>query len=132
MITDPELTQARGWQLALMVDECRITRPGTSADVWDAATETMIPGPAETVYAGPCRVAADTTRPAQRDAAGEPVVTQAWWVTLPWDVEGVRDGDRVEVTMAADLDLTGRVFTVAGVAASTFVTARRLNCTEVR
>ena len=100
MTIGPAITAAlpdlRAQALSLMTSTATITR-GTGEPVWDPVLEEMSDG-AATIYDGPARllrISSMTGRPV--DAAGESVVVTPYTLTLPWDTEGIEDGDRIEV-----------------------------------
>lgn len=123
------LLRGRRAAQALMVDSCRIDRPGEP--VLDPATGASIT-PTALVYVGSCRVQVTDFTEA-RPEAGQ----RAWTVTratisVPITVLGVRVGDVVTVTTSSlDPDLTGRSWRVAASVDKTHATARRLLCEEV-
>jgi hypothetical protein len=115
----------------LMVDTCTVTRvTGGSGD-----PETGIYTPTRaTVYTGKCRVQqAPIARAGSRSEVGEASVVQVGYILqLPTSVTGVEVEDIATVTASAlDSGLVGRSFRVAGQAAKTHATMRRLEIREV-
>jgi hypothetical protein len=117
-----------------MVDTCTIVRvTGVTTDpVNGRPTETTAP-----VYAGKCRIQQHTG--SGRGAAGNradvgeaSVVQVTFELQLPMSAARVLVEDRVTITASAlDPQLVGRVWRVAGQAAKTHATSRRVEIREV-
>lgn len=107
-----------------MIDECFITRDqqGNEDDTLDETTGQLIRpvNDAETVYFGKCMVQYISSRDELFDRGHEPVFRNVHELIIPHDIDGVRLGDRVEITTATnDEDLEGIVFRVAEIRRST-------------
>lgn len=114
----------------LMVDTCRLERPGTGEQaITDWSTlDTPDPAPTE-LYAGPCRV-----KPNGGDrvvmAGDDPTTLLPFAVSVPPTVTDVRVDDVVVVLTSGDPALVGRRLRIRSVAVGTHLTARRLGCEE--
>lgn len=135
------LAEGRALQLALMVDTCRITKPGEGEPVLNDDLQYERP-PAVLVYEGPCylQIKADINSNVVEITAGErewsyqtltlhiPVITPADAVGNPADA---RVDHTVEyLTAAEDPELVGRLFQIRALHHKTRATARRLRVTE--
>lgn len=113
---------------ARMVDACTISHAGTDDTTFDPNTGTYIDAADSTVYSGPCEIQVSDGLNAQQSDTGATLVTDTR-VTLkiPVSVTGVEIGDLATITTATnDPDLLGQTFTVIGLHAKTYATARRL------
>lgn len=112
-----------------MTDACVITRVTghtTNPDTGVMAETTA------TVYSGKCRVQQRGAGGSRTDVGEASVVEVTTELQLPMSVTGVQVEDRVAVTASAlDPSLTTRSWRVAGDAAKTHATARRLEIREV-
>lgn len=132
-ILDGALASGRAAHQALMVDGCRIFRPGEP--VLDRATSELIPGPDTDLYTGACRLKSQRMpRPAE---AGEELQMLARYelalpfaATLPTGQE-LRVGDQVSMTASADARLVGQRLTVMAVDFGSTATAWRLTVQDL-
>lgn len=113
-----------------MVDTCTITRPGAGAGVFDPVTGQTAPAAASALYAGRCWTKTRDVGAQAQQVAGQAVTEMAYVVSIPWDTTGIEVGDRVTITGSTDPGAVDRVLVVRSVEASTFMTARRLTCTD--
>lgn len=113
----------------LMIDTCTIVR------VTGVTTDPVNGRPAETttpVYSGRCRIQQRGATGSRTDVADASVVQVTYELQLPMSAAAVLVEDRVTVTAAAlDPQLVGRVWRVAGQAAKTHATSRRVEIREV-
>lgn len=123
-------TLARGRALAesLMVDSCRITRPGDGDPVFNNATGQYDDPPPITVYEGKCRLQVRESNPSSADVAGASWTLQDLDLQLPVvGSEAVAEDQTVEyLTSAHDPALPGKRFRVSGLFVKTHATSRRL------
>lgn len=113
---------------ALMVDACTITR-STATQTLDTASGEYVTTPAETVYAGPCRVKPSDNTDRVVDAGGQAVSLFPFVVSLPISAVQHEVDDVVTVTTSQlDPALAGLVLRVRQVLAGSHMTARRLGC----
>lgn len=126
----PELrTEAEG----RMVDACRITRAGVGDTVFDPETGTYTDGTDATVYSGKCEIqVTDGLNARQSETGGTEIIATRVTVKVPVSTTGIRINDVVTITTATnDADLLGQRFTVVGLHAKTFGTARRLQVERI-
>lgn len=119
---------------ALMVDTCRITRPGEGNGPFNQDTGQYDKPPPVTVYEGKCRVQVPSDiANATQVAAGEAEWTvQAAVIQLPVaGSEAVRVHQTVELLdVVYDLALEGRKYDVTALHHKTHATSRRLRVKE--
>lgn len=121
------LAAGRAFLPASLADACVIEHP-TGASTRNPTTGEVVKTYV-TVYTGPCKVS-DAT-PSGTEVAEAHRATLTPKVTVPSDVVGVVEGDRVTITASAsDPDLVGRQLRVQGPMHETWGTARRLQCIE--
>ena len=114
---------------SLMVDACRVERPGEL--VTDAETGDVTPG-YSAVYEGACKVQAASSVVSSPDAGEHSWAVQQLQVHVPVSVGPVQTDDVVTVTASVYAPhLVGRAFRVAGLAAKSWATAQRLIVEEV-
>jgi hypothetical protein len=126
------LRRGRAAAERLMVDTCKVTRVTGEPGLIDPETGLREPPPTVTVYEGKCKV--QTYEPNEsRPEAGEHLWTlQRYGLHVPVGAGPVMIGDRIEITVAAaDPQLVGRVFEVAGRMNKSMATAQRLLVDEV-
>lgn len=111
-----------------MTGTCTITR--------EAVTPTWNPvsgpgdGATEIVYEGVCRVSADGSPGAVRDAAGQPTAPRTYTVAVPEHADAA-PGDLVTIDTAPGRPgAVGRTFTVLAAAAGTDAFETLLTCTD--
>lgn len=128
------LARGRRAAEALMVDTCRITRPGTGERDYDKGTMQYTDPQREVVYEGKCRVQLTAQSVgASNQAAGERLTTiQVAELQLPVvGTEGVAVHDVAEILTAKNDDaLQGRQLTIAARHEKTHATSRRLRLKE--
>ena len=117
---------------SLMLDTCKITRPGTATGI---DPDTGLPREPEpvTIYDGPCKVQ-DTRTVVQVAQSGDHAYTlNQLYVHVPVSAIGIKVGDTITIT-ASPLDpaQVGRAFRVAGLFRKTMATAQRLPVEEVQ
>jgi hypothetical protein len=123
------LPELRRQAESMMVDACKVEY--VSGTTWDEGSGTSAPA-YSTRYEGKCRTQTTLTAEANPDAGEREWVVQSLTVAVPMSATGFQIGDRVTITKTLlDLDLLGRVFTVAALAHKTHMTARRLRVEEV-
>lgn len=116
----------RGQWTSRLIDTC-VVKTASGPPVFDPNTGQYTPAFTE-LYDGPCLV-----RPA---AAGEAtfgearVATFEYTVFIPYTIEGIEPGHLVDVTSTHDPELDGRQLVVDNVSRDSYVTIRRLACTE--
>lgn len=110
----------------LMEDTCRITSDGETT--WDEATLSNVEGPRVTVYEGECRLLSPYRAPTTASTPGQVQAVQLSRLSLPVATSlGILEGMEVEyLTSESDPDLVGKKFRIAGGAAQSDATARRL------
>jgi hypothetical protein len=109
-----------------MVDSCVVKEPA-GPGVFDPDTGLITPGYA-TIYDGACLI-----RPAAAGSATfgeERVATFEYTVFVPHTVEGIEPGQLVDVSSTHDPELDGRQLVIDNVSRDSYVTIRRLACTE--
>lgn len=131
MLTDTELAGCQQMQLAIMLDVCEIREP----DYW--STETRQPGPIAWQYLGgdqiPCRAASaggDMAGNRGSTAGGQGLTLNKIVVTLPVTIHPLPGQVITIVSAEHDPLLAGRRFVVDTAQPSTWLTARRVLCTE--
>lgn len=136
MLTDTELADCRALQAEGMPDVCTIRRPGGTRGAFDPATGTYDTVPYDPYYpatgdTGICRVqSAGDSLAAETVAADQQVTTHVCVVAVPYSVTDVQVGDIIKVTTSNDPRWAGREFKVGDIQGSSFVTARRLLCSD--
>lgn len=112
-----------------MGDACTVQRSSgsdTTNPVTGVGTTTYT-----TLYTGKCRVQQNSVTGSRHDIGQDSTLTQPFIVSVPTAVTGLKVGDRVTITSAADADLVGRVFLVGAVVHKANLTARRLGVEEI-
>jgi hypothetical protein len=124
-------TAVRGRRLAesIMVDTCTITRPGSDSGTFDPDTGETVPSARTTVYTGKCRSRSREVLSRVAEMGGQAVTTSAYVVSIPVTTTGVEVGDMVTVTASNDPGAV-RNLIVQSVESATYVTARRLLCSD--
>lgn len=109
-----------------MEDRCRITSDGES--VWDEEKLDTVEGPRVTVYEGKCRLLSPYRAPTTASTPGQVQAVQLSRLSLPVAKSlGILEGMEVEyLSSESDPDLVGKKFRIAGGAAQSDATARRL------
>ena len=116
-----------------MVDECRITGPGTGS-TYNPATKTSTRTPGETKHEGATYLQEPTNQPRTVDFGGEATQVTGYVaaVDIAWD--DVEVGDTYTLTAVnehGDPRLIGRDFKVAKVGVDTFAAQRILELEEI-
>jgi hypothetical protein len=111
---------------SMMEDTCRITSAGETS--WDEEALDNVAGPRVTVYEGKCRLLSPYRAPTTASTPGQSQAVQLSRLSLPVETSlGVMEGMEVEyLSSASDPDLVGKKFRIAGGAAQSDATARRL------
>ncbi|MEV7599867.1 DUF6093 family protein [Kitasatospora sp. NPDC089797] len=123
---DQVLGAGRAAHQQLMLDTCTITRSG--APVLDRNTSALTPGPATTLYAGPCRLKTQRL-PRDRRAGERLAVTARYEVALPYGATTaarLQIGDTLTITSSGDTRLVGRALSIMAVDYGSTATAWRL------
>lgn len=111
-----------------MTDACTIQHPTGSST--DPATGVVTPT-YSTVYTGAAKVNRIGS-PAGQDVGEAHLAVLSPTIHVPITVTGVVQGDLVTITASTlDPELVGRTFRVQGPIHETYLTARRLQCTEM-
>jgi hypothetical protein len=122
------LGRARLAAVALMTDECALTRPGARG-AFNASTGSYDPADAGVLYAGACRVKTKDLSDRVVQAGEQPVSLWPYMVWLPISVTDVQVDDLVTVTGSEfDAGLVGLVLRVRQVTFASQVSSRRLGC----
>ena len=113
---------------ALMVDTCRITKPGVGKPVRDPDTGEYVDPPRVTVYEGPCRWRNAYPAPQSVQAGGVTWAADIVIVSIPVaEAGGIENGCVVELTASAmDPASVGMTATVMADHVQTFSTACRV------
>lgn len=113
-----------------MVDACVITR--VTGETTDPDTGEVTPT-VVTVYSGKCRMQQQVAEARPADVGQAYVLQQPFELQLPMvGSEGIQAGDKVQLTVSLDADLTGaRRWWVRGLAHKTHATSRRVGLEEV-
>lgn len=113
---------------AIMVDTCRIERPGKAAPDGRGGTT----HPRALLYEGKCRVQRALGGASAQEVAGHEYTPRPLTIHLPVGAVGVEGDDVVTVTeTAADPLLVGRVFRVVVPAGKSLASAYRIPVEEV-
>lgn len=128
------LVKARRDAENLMTDHCTVTRPGEST----TDPDTGLPNTGtEQVYQGKCKVhtsgglASEQAEGSAAQAMGAVSLVWSLYVHFPYDTNGLRAGDVVEITESANPLLTGRrLRLVSPQSEKTHATACRWNVKE--
>lgn len=128
------LSKARRDAEGLMTDQCTVTRPGEST----TDPDTGLPDTGtEKVYEGRCKVqtsgglASEQTEGSAAQNMGAVSLVWSLYMHFPFDTDGLRAGDVVEVTESANPLLVGRRFRlVSPQSEKTHATACRWNVKE--
>ena len=117
------LAKARRDAENLMTDHCTVTRPGEST----TDPDTGLPNTGtEQVYQGKCKAEGSAAQ-----AMGAVSLVWSLYVHFPYDTNGLRAGDVVEITESANPLLTGRrLRLVSPQSEKTHATACRWNVKE--
>lgn len=113
----------------LMLDECEITRDteGAGDDIWNAATGTYTPPPAdiEYIYSGPCMIS-NRGGGSDQEQGGQYLRESPYMVTLPLDAPTLVKKDLLVVTLShRDPDLLDKEFSIDEPLYSTYAVSRR-------
>jgi len=115
-----------------MVDECVVTRVVGPPGPIDPETGLREPPPTETVYSGRCKVQTYEAHESKPEAGDRIWTVQRYYVHIPIGAGPIRVADQVQITAsAADPNLTGRHYDVAGLLHKSMATAQRLLVDEV-
>ena len=129
------LERGRKRAVALMLDQCTVTRPD-GEEITDPATgEVTFTG--TQVYPaggqpGRCKVQTGQVQEATPDTAGRLVTVQRYQLHLPIDAGPVHVGDLATITDSAqDPQLAGKTYRVTATHHKTLATAQRVQIEEV-
>lgn len=130
-LTDIELDWIRVDQTAELDAFClvyRITDPGTISKV-----DGLFTGPTSvTIFSGLCSVTPIVSRRDRFDVHGEQQVYQNQYrVLLPYDADGIRIGDLLQVTSSEDPDFVTKEMEVKDVLLVTDISLRRLTVIDI-
>jgi len=113
---------------SLMQDTCTIRR--VTGETLDEDTLEIVPT-YETIYAGKCKVQAQTTLQSSAQEIGGRVATVVTRrVDVPTSAPEVQVNDEVVIDTSLDGQLVGKTFRITTPFAKTFATARRLEVQE--
>lgn len=114
---------------ALMVDTCRIERPGEA--VTDPETGAVTPS-FEAVYEGPCKVQQTLAQSSSAEAGGAVYTLQDTRVDIPVGAGPIQTGDRITMlTGVYNPALIDNVYRVTELFEKSFQTAQRLRAEEL-
>lgn len=130
-LSDIELGWIRVDQIAELDAFCtiwRLTNPGTISK-----TNALLTGPSTvTVFTGLCSVTPIVSRRDRFDVHGEQQVYQNQYrVLLPYDADGIRIGDILQVTSSEDPDFLLKEFEIKDVLLVTDISLRRLTAIDI-
>lgn len=119
--------RGRAFAQSLMIDACSIQHPiGSTTD----PTTGQVVKTYTTVYTGPCRVSHEGA-PSGQDVAEAHLAVLNPVVSVPATVTGVAEEDLLTITACVlDPEMVGKKFRVKGPVHYTYLTSRRLHCTE--
>lgn len=136
MLTAAEITGMRTTSASALPDTCTITRPSADPPTLDPVTLDSDPAPAETIYAGVCRVRPRGTDEQDTQVGDLHETLGDYIATLPalsthdgvtaGDPNDVRVDDYLTVTASSDESMTTRHFQVRHVGWSSWQIDRRL------
>ena len=129
MIAEESLQAGRALAESLMVDTCRIERPGESV----TDPESGVVSPSFTlVYEGPCKVQQTLAQSSTAEAGGAVYTVQDTAVHIPVGVGPVAPGDRATMlTGVYNPALVGNVYRVTDLYEKSLQTAQRLRVEEL-
>ena len=128
---DPEesILEARADAESLMIDSCRITRPGEVVTDPNTGKDTRSQTP---VYEGKCRVQQTVSQSSSSEAGGHLFSVQDSGVHIPVGAGPVQSGDMVlMLVVRMDPSLENTVFRVTDIAQKSLASAQRLRVEEV-
>jgi hypothetical protein len=126
------LAQGRAEAEAIMLDACTITRPSGAEGEIDPETGLREPAPTITVYTGKCKVQTYEPDESARESGDHVWVQQRYHLHLPVGVGPVKVDDTATIiAAAADPQLAGRSYRVAGLHHKSLATAQRLLVDEI-
>lgn len=108
--------------------QCVISRPGAGPGTYDPVTGKATPPPPTQIYAGPCRVQAQSFRPLEKAVGERPRTVHRYLLVVPLDCPQVLVGDRVDITAATDPLLVGTAARVLDYPIGSLVWERDLIC----
>ena len=133
-VVDPRmLPGVRAAVTGSMVDECRISGPGTGS-TYNPATKTSTRTAGATKHEGATYLQAPTDQPRIVDFGGEATQVTGYVAAVSIDWDDVEVGDTYTVTAVnahGDPRLVGRDFTISKVGVDTFAAQRILELEEV-
>lgn len=115
-----------------MLDACTITRvTGPEGDL-DPETGLREAAPTATVYSGRCKVQTYEPHESSRESGDHVITEQRYHLHLPIGVGPIEVGDTATITSAAaDTQLVGRSYRIAGLHHKSLATAQRLLVDEI-
>ena len=129
MITEEALFAGRVLAESLMVDRCRIERPGEV--VTDPETGVVSPS-FELVYEGPCKVQQTLAQSSSQESGGAMFTVQDSRLDIPVGAGPVAPGDRATMlTGVYNPALEGNVYRVTDLFEKSLQTAQRLRVEEL-
>jgi hypothetical protein len=124
-----QLLESRADAESLMLDTCKIVRPGDP--VTDPVTD-VVTTPLESLYTGKARVQGLDPQEGNPEAGGATLTVQRYRVDIPVGAYVPDIGHVVEITAAAlDPNMVGRRYRVVALLHKTLATAYRLGVEEV-
>jgi len=126
------LAEGRAEAEAIMLDACTITRVTGEPGPIDPETGLRDPAPTMTVYSGKCKVQTFEPNESARESGDHTFIQQRYHLHLPIGVGPVKVGDTATIiSAAADAQLVGRSYRIAGVHHKSLGTAQRLLVDEI-
>jgi hypothetical protein len=126
------LAEGRAAAEAIMLDACTITRVTGPEGALDPETGLRDPAPTVTVYSGKCKVQTYEPHESARESGDHVFTEQRYHLHLPMGVGPVGVGDTATITAAAaDTQLVGRSYRIAGLHHKSLATAQRLLVDEI-
>jgi hypothetical protein len=126
------LAEGRAAAEAIMLDACTITRVTAAEGPLDPETGLRGPAPTATVYTGKCKVQTYEPHETARESGDHVFTEQRYHLHLPIGVGPINVDDTATITAAAaDAQLVGRSYRIAGLHHKSLATAQRLLVDEI-
>lgn len=115
-----------------MLDTCTVTRITGEPGAIDPETGLRAPAPTSPVYTGKCKIQTYEPHESAKESGDHVFTEQRYHLHLPIGVGPIKVNDEAQIlTAAADQNLVGKKYRIAGLHTKSLATAQRLLVDEI-